>query len=150
MIWVLIILFAILTYVGWYIMEEYDNFLGVIVGGVSIVVELFLVIMLGALIFTYPFKAREKISMYEEENAKIEEKVKNTVKVYMDYEKETYTNLVEESDLTTLLVAYPELNSNELVKSEIKLYMDNNQKIKELKEAEIERTTYRFMLYFGR
>ena len=71
--------------------------------------------------------------MYEEENSKIETKVKDTVQVYMNYEQETYKSLVENANLETLLIKYPELNSNELVKSEIEIYKENNNKIKELK-----------------
>lgn len=98
----------------------------------------------------YPWNIDKKITMYEEENYKIEEKVKNTVRVYMEYEKDTYNDLFEDCDLTTLLVAYPELNSNQLVKSEINLYIENNNKIKKLKEDKINRSIYRFWLYFGK
>ena len=98
----------------------------------------------------YPYNIDKKIAMYEEENTKIEEKVKNTVRVYMNYEKDTYKELIEETDLTTLLVAYPDLNSNELVKSEVALYVENNRQIKEFKELQITRSTMRWWLYFGK
>lgn len=91
----------------------------------------------------------EKIAMYTEENTKIEAKVKETVRVYMDYEEKTYKNLVKNADLTTLLVKYPELNSNSLVKEEIKIYKENSKSIKKLKENQISRKVCRWWLYFG-
>lgn len=101
------------------------------------------------LIFCYPYKINEKLSMYEEENYKIETKVKETVQAYMNYEQETYKNLVENANLETLLIKYPELNSNELVKSEIEIYKENNNKIKELKEKALMKRTYDFWLKFN-
>ena len=97
----------------------------------------------------YPHKISEKLTMYEEENTKIEEKVKSTVQGYMNYESETYNNLVKEAELETLLIKYPELNSNELVKSQIELYKENNKKIKELKELEITKSTWDWWLKFN-
>ena len=151
MIWILMILVVGLFFGAMYLYDEgISEMVGTIVSALSIIIELFLIVCLLVLIFCYPFEVDKKIKMYEEENIKIEEKVKNTVRVYMEFEKDTFTNLFEDSDLTTLLIAYPELNSNELVKSEVELYIDNNAKIKELKEDKINRRVYRFMLYFGK
>lgn len=97
----------------------------------------------------YPYKISEKLKMYEEENTKIEEKVKSTVQGYMNYELETYSNLIKNAELETLLIKYPELNSNELVKSQIELYKENNKKIKELKEEEIVKSTWDWWLRFN-
>lgn len=100
-------------------------------------------------ILCYPFKITEKLTMYEEENTKIEEKVKSTVQGYMNYESETYSNLVKDAELETLLIKYPELNSNELVKSQIELYKENNKKIKELKEQQITKSVWDWWLKFN-
>lgn len=100
-------------------------------------------------IFDYPFKITERLTMYEEENTKIEEKVKSTVQGYMNYESETYSNLVKDAELEILLIKYPELNSNELVKSQIELYKENNKKIKELKEQEITKSIWDWWLKFN-
>ena len=107
-------------------------------------------ILICILLFFYPYNVDKKLAMYEEENQKIETKIKDTVRVYMNYEQETYKNLVETSDLTTLLVAYPELNSNELVKYEIEKYKTNSDKIKEIKEQQIHKSTLNWWLYFGK
>ena len=98
----------------------------------------------------YPFGIEKKLQMYEEENLNIEAKVKETVQSYMNYEKDIYTNLVESANLETLLIKYPELNSNELVKSQIETYKENSNKIKELKEANIIKPTLAWWLYFGK
>ena len=106
-------------------------------------------VMFTMLIF-YPYTVDKKILMYEEENKKIEEKVKDTVRVYMNYEQETYNNLVKDADLTTLLVVYPDLNSNELVKSEINVYIENSKTIKEMKSTQLTKSILNWWLYFGK
>lgn len=98
----------------------------------------------------YPFGIEKKLQMYEEENLNIEAKVKETVQAYMNYEKDIYTNLVESANLETLLIKYPELNSNELVKAQIETYKENSNKIKELKEKNIIKPTLAWWLYFGK
>ena len=92
----------------------------------------------------------KKIQMYQEENSQIEQKVKETVRTYMNYEEKTYKELIETADLTTVIIKYPELNSNELIKIEIDLYIQNNKKIKELKEDKINIDIYKWWLYFGK
>ena len=117
-----------------------------VIGFISFIIFTALVVV----ICSYPYNIDKKIAMYQEENTLIEEKVKNTVMAYMDYEQETYDNLVKSADLETLLITYPELNSNELVKSQIDTYVQNNNKLKELKEKQIDKSTMAWWLYFGK
>lgn len=116
-------------------------------GFIAICLSVFMILVL---LIAFPYNIDEKIELYETENMAIETKIKETVRAYMNYEQETYTNLVENADLVTLLITYPELNSNELVKSEIDIYKDNSSKLKELKEEQLMKPTLAWWLYFGR
>lgn len=120
--------------------------LEILFAGISVVSIFFIIII----IIFYPYNIDKKLAMYEEENQKIETKIKDTVRAYMNYEQETYKKLVEEADLTTLLIAYPDLNSNELVKYEIEQYKTNSDKIKSFKEEQIHKSTLNWWLYFGK
>lgn len=91
----------------------------------------------------------QKISMYEEENARIEESIDTLVKSYMDFEASTYIEL-KDKDTINLVALFPELNSDTLVQQQIAIYVSNNQKIKELRENQIDLQKARWMLYFGR
>ena len=53
----------------------------------------------------------EKISMYQEENTKIEKQIDTLVSNYMNYESNTYENFKSESSIT-LVSMYPELKSD--------------------------------------
>lgn len=91
----------------------------------------------------------EKIAMYQEENANIEEQIDALVKNYMKYESDTFSEFKSE-DSMTLVSLYPELKSDELVQAQISVYAENNKKIKELKEQKIDVAKSKWWLYFGK
>lgn len=91
----------------------------------------------------------EKIAMYYEENTKIEAQVDDIVERYMEYESETFEISPDDSSLI-IASLYPELKSNTLVESQIEVYVENNEKIKELKEGQIGAGARRWWLYFGK
>ena len=89
-----------------------------------------------------------KITMYQEENTKIEQQVANVVTQYQEYETKTFTAVAPE-DSMTLVSLYPELKSDKLVQKQIDVYVENNKKIKSLKEKQINGKVLRWWLYFG-
>ena len=127
-----------------------DIDIGEIVAGMGLLILIVTICSLVVIMLCYPRNIDKKIQMYSEENQNIEIKVKETVRAYMNYEQNTYDNLVKDADITTLLIAYPELNSSQLIKEEIDLYIKNNNKIKELKEEQIGKSNYNWWLYFGK
>ena len=90
----------------------------------------------------------ERLAMYEEENAKIESQIVETVENYQKYETDIFIEVSPESAIT-LVAMYPELKSDALVQKQIEVYMANNDKIKELKEEKINSGVKRWWLYFG-
>lgn len=144
------VVFLVLIFLGW-IFKDDDEHIGFwAVGFLSVIPCLITTLALIIMLFIYPYGVDQKIAMYEEENIKIEEKVRNSVKGYMEFENDTLKNLIDTSDLQTLLIKYPDLNSNELVKMEIETYKENSQKIKELKEESVTRHYKAWWLYFGK
>ena len=91
----------------------------------------------------------DKIAMYEQENAAIEQSVDVLVKDYYKHESDTYSSLKPENAVL-FASAYPELQSNELATKQLEIYVENNNNIKELKKDQINLSKNRFWLYFGR
>ncbi len=91
----------------------------------------------------------DKIAMYEQENAAIEQSVDVLVKDYYRHESDTYSSLTPENAVL-FASAYPELQSNELATKQLEIYVENNNNIKELKKDQINLSRNRFWLYFGR
>lgn len=91
----------------------------------------------------------QRIEMYQEENAKIEQQISESVKQYQEYESEIFTEVAPESAIT-LVALYPELKSDTLVQKQIEVYLENNEKIKDLKEDKITGSVKRWWLFFGK
>ena len=91
----------------------------------------------------------EQIALYATANAEIESEVARIAEKYMEFEKGTFESLKGESPIT-LTTIYPELKSNEIISRQIDLYIENNQKIIELKERKINITTAKWWVYFGK
>lgn len=90
-----------------------------------------------------------KIELHQTQNIKIESKIQATVVSYLAHERQTYKDLKPDNAIAVVL-AFPELHSNELVKKQIEVYEENNKKIIQLKEEKVNQTIYKWWLYFGR
>lgn len=89
-----------------------------------------------------------KIEMYQDENTKIEQQIADTVAKYQQYETDVITSVAPESSIT-LVALYPELKSDILVQKQIEVYISNNEKIKELKNTQINGNILKWWFYFG-
>ena len=136
-----IILFAI------FLTSEYDEVASIALIGL-IIKLVAVVILLSKLVGTNVID--EKIELYTTQNKEIESKVEEVVKEYMKHEHDTFVDLKTDTSYITLVTLYPELKSDELIKNEIILYEENNQKIINLKEQKINKSLYKWWLYFGK
>lgn len=128
-----------------YSCDYYDALSG-ISGAMSIVVAIIYFVLI--LLAMDDWNVNKKIEMYQEENAIIEQQINDLVTNYMEYEQDTFKDFKSESSIT-LVSLYPELKSDELVQAQIDTYIENNNKIKELKEAAIDLSVLKWWLYFG-
>lgn len=130
--------------------DSYNDLLCGVSGTGAVILGIIDLIVIGFIIaiFTNGKVAPPKIKMYQEENSKIEMQIDELVKNYMEYEGKTLKDFKGESSIT-LVSLYPNLKSDELVKKQINVYVENNKKIKELKEYEIEMKIGKWLLYFG-
>lgn len=149
----IIILLVMVGSIAFVIKDDFDND---ILCGVSIMIFLLSVVVFFAIILfaidcgvkaSSSIVIDKKISMYQEENKKIEKEITSVVNSYKDYEKEVISNAGE---MATILIRFPELKSNELVNKQIQVYVDNNNKIKKLKEDKIDYSLAKWWLYFGK
>ena len=90
----------------------------------------------------------DRIAMYEEENARIEQQVADVVEQYQKYETDIFMEVAPESAVT-MVSLYPELKSDSLVQAQIEIYTENNKTIRDLKDKQIKGNVYRWWLYFG-
>lgn len=90
----------------------------------------------------------QKIAVYQEEMANIENSINPVVQNYLDHEKETYTALTPDNAVIFASI-YPELSSNEIVQQQLNIYNQYLISIKNLKLEIAEISTAKWWLYFG-
>ena len=90
----------------------------------------------------------DRIVMYEEENARIEQQIADAVEQYQKYETDIFREVAPESAVT-MVSLYPELKSDSLVQAQIEVYTENNKTIRDLRDKQIKGNVYRWWLYFG-
>ena len=118
--------------------------IGIVISGLCLIVAL----ILGITVSNQKV-IDDKIAMYLEENTKIEDQVNILVDEYMEHERGVYDDAKVTSPIV-LAQMYPEIKSDELIKSQIDIYVDNNEQIKYLKLQKINGSVYRWWLYFGK
>lgn len=94
------------------------------------------------------FGIQEKIGIYEEQNAQIEQSIDAAVKAYCEHEQITYVQM-SDGAIALVAAAYPELASSELVKTQMEVWTSNSYELKELKSKLVDFHRAQYFLYFG-
>lgn len=128
--------------------RDFFTLMSVILG----VVALILVIAICCLATTVATESvlDNKIAMYQEENANIEQDIDKIVKEYLEHEYDTFTDLSADESSITFVTLFPELKSDTLVQQQLEIYLNNNAKIKSLREEKIDIARKKWILYFGK
>lgn len=127
----------------WFIGAEIVSIFGVIGLGIIDFILIICILVYGWNMFVID----DKIIMYEEENKIIETQITEIVNNYQGYEKEIISNI---ADMEVAIIKIPELKASELVKTQMQVYVENNDTIKELKEKKINIKVAKWLLYFGK
>lgn len=158
MLIVLFMIFLIMIIIGvvWNGISCDDVFPGltIILGGIFELIVVIAMIFNGYNISKLQVSDR-KIAMYQEENNNIQTQITDIVDNYMKYESDTYDKSLKNidlknSDVVVLTQLYPNLKSDEMVKTQIEIYQKNNETIKKLKEEKLECEVSKWWLYFGK
>ena len=143
MLIILIIIFIILWVIG---IKKDDEFI-FIPAIASTILTLFIYLILFVQVSSENV-FDNRINLYKENNNLIENKIDTTIKEYLKHENKTYNDL-KSKDSISIILSYPNLASNELIKQEIETYKENNKKILELKEVKTFIPLEKWLLYFG-
>ena len=133
-----------------YNLDDYETGVSVagFIIGISITIATVIALMVGLTFISEQKIIDQKIEMYIKENTTIEANVTATVEKYLEHEFNIFDSLQGE-DIQTLLVVYPEINSNELVKKQVEIFVENNNKIKEFKVDKLNIEVWKWWVYFG-
>lgn len=93
--------------------------------------------------------ADSQIKVYEEQNDIIIAQIEPLVEKYLNYEKETYSTLKVDSNTLVAMSMYPELKGNEFVQSQIKIIIENQKKITDLRLSKAKLNAYKLWIFVG-
>ncbi len=131
MLIVLLIVFIALLIVGVYLYNNTNSVVGTIVtctvGGAGAFLTV-IILIITIIDVSHGIIIDDKINLYESENNKIDKQVYSIVENYKDYEKGTFESL-KNKNADTLISLYPELETDTLVKEQIKIYTNNRKKL---------------------
>lgn len=119
------------------------------VGGIiGVIFAIALLITLGSYNSTKS-TADSQIKVYEEQNNIIMAQIEPLVEKYLNYEKETYSTLKVDSNTLVAMSMYPELKGDEFVQSQIKIIMENQKKITDLRLSKAKLNAYKLWIFVG-
>ena len=149
MIWIIFVGLAGLAVLFHILDDDYVSgwLIGSVISAIAACV-IFVIAIITTIVVVDAQTADERIAMYEYENQKIEKQITEIVENYQEYEKGIFAEVNEENAMA-LITLYPDLKSDSLVKEQISVYVENNEKIKKLKEEKISVRPYKWWLYFG-
>ena len=152
MIYIVLGICVILLVIGIIMLNNdcYDSG-GILCSISGIVGVIFLIILFSALCCYNSTKstADSQIKVYEEQNEVVMNQIEPLVEKYLNYEKNTYSNLKVETNNLVALSMYPELKGDEFIQSQIKIIIDNQKKITELKLNKAKLNSYKLWLFVG-
>lgn len=119
------------------------------IGGTIGVVFLFVLFVALCCYNSTKSTADSQIKVYEEQNEVVMNQIEPLVEKYLNYEKDTYNNLKVDANNLVALSMYPELKGDEFIQSQIKIIIDNQKKITELKLRKAKLNAYKLWLFIG-
>ena len=126
-----------------------DGIISIGVGSIgSIVLLVILVITLGCYNSTKS-TADKQIAVLEERNELVIKQIEPLVDKYLDYEGSTYKDLKLEANVIVSMANYPQLKGDEFVQSQIKIILDNQKEITNLKLSKAKLNAYKMWIFVG-
>lgn len=110
-----------------------------------------LIVLLTCLGFYNSTKATadKQIAVLEQRNDEVITRIEPLVKQYLEYESNTLKDLKPNADKIIAIAAYPELKGNEFVQTQIKIILENQKRITNLKLDKAGLGAYKLWLFMG-
>lgn len=93
--------------------------------------------------------ADKQIAVLEERNELVIRQIEPLVDKYLDYEGSTYKDLKLEANIIVSMANYPQLKGDEFVQSQIKIILDNQKEITNLKLSKAKLNAYKMWIFVG-
>jgi len=93
--------------------------------------------------------ADKRIAVLEQRNEEVVAQIEPLVKQYLEYESSTLKDLKPNADRIIAIAQYPNLKGNEFVQTQIKIILENQKKITDLKLEKAGLNAYKIWIFMG-
>ena len=93
--------------------------------------------------------ADRQIVVLEERNELVVKQIEPLVDKYLEYEGNTYKDLKLDANIIVSMANYPQLKGDEFVQSQIKIILDNQKQITDLKLKKAKLNAYKLWIFVG-
>ena len=93
--------------------------------------------------------ADRQIVVLEERNELVVKQIEPIVDKYLEYEGNTYKELKLDANIIVSMANYPQLKGDEFVQSQIKIILDNQKQITDLKLKKAKLNAYKLWIFVG-
>lgn len=121
------------------------RFLGI---AISVIILISWLIVIGCYNSTKTTADRQ-IVVLEERNELVVKQIEPLVDKYLDYEGNTYKDLKLDANIIVSMANYPQLKGDEFVQSQIKIILDNQKQITDLKLKKAKLNAYKLWIFIG-
>lgn len=145
MLWILVGIFALATIVSFVI--DYEDAV-VAFGIIGSLIVIVLLCVLGCYNSTKA-TADKHIAVLEQRNDEVIAQIEPLVKQYLEYESNTFKDLKPNADRVIALSQYPNLKGNEFIQTQIKIILENQKRITDLKLDKASLNVYKLWIFMG-
>lgn len=145
MLWILFGIFLVMALLGVRFDEEVSEVIG-------IVMSVFLIMTIIIVFACYndtKATADRQIAVLEQRNEEVVAQIEPLIKQYLEYEANTFKNLKPKADKIIALAQYPNLKGNEFIQTQIKVILENQEKITRLKLDKAGLNAYKLWIFIG-
>lgn len=93
--------------------------------------------------------ADKRIAVLEQRNNEVITQIEPLVKQYLEYESNTFKELKPNADRIIAIAQYPNLKGNEFIQTQVKVILENQEKITDLKLEKAGLNSYKLWLFMG-
>ncbi len=93
--------------------------------------------------------ADKQIAVLEQRNDEVIVQIEPLIKQYFEYESSTFKDLRPSADKVIAIAQYPNLKGNEFVQTQIKIILENQKKITDLKLDKASLNAYKLWIFMG-
>ena len=145
MLYVLFGISILLIILDVFLDTEVLNVIGGVFAGIFFIVWL---IVIGCYNSTKTTADRQ-IVVLEERNELVVKQIEPIVDKYLEYEGNTYKELKLDANIIVSMANYPQLKGDEFVQSQIKIILDNQKQITDLKLKKAKLNAYKLWIFVG-